>query len=58
MKLTVTCVCGKEVAVPKQVAGAILAQSRTGTRDPEELSKTGKKAARARWKGHKKVKKV
>lgn len=57
MKITVKCICGKEVPVSKQVAGAVLAQSRTKKRDPEELSKTGKKAAKARWKGHKKVKK-
>lgn len=57
MKITVKCMCGKDVTVSKQVAGAVLAQSRTKKRDPIELNKTVTKAAKARWKGHKKVKK-
>ncbi len=48
-KITVTCVCGKEVVVPMRVAGAVLQSIVKKKRDPEKLREQLRQAAIKRW---------
>jgi hypothetical protein len=48
-KITVTCVCGEEVAVPMRVAGAVLQSIVKKKRDPEKLREQLRQAAIKRW---------
>lgn len=47
-KLTVTCTCGQEVSVPKDIAGRVMSQGRTY--DKEHLKAISKKGVEARMK--------